>query len=301
MFGSGKKTAEFEQRIEEYRQAFLRVAQHVGVDIAGQASAERAAVAICDGIDRLAGKEPIDTKPGREERPIPASVRKIRLSGAVNITVRQGAEPRMEVFASSVSDLSKVLTTVSGDCLTVDNEPMMIITSGRGVSQIITGNVGSISMSGSIINAGCDIFRQGASVEQRDKLPKLSVEVTLPSVSSLRISGAGNVLYRDVQLDDLFLDVTGAGNIEVSGKTTRLEAEVSGAGDIRGFDLVAKHSRLRVSGAGNIKATATESVIARVSGVSKIKIAGNPSERDTDVSGMGKIRFVDYLASVSTN
>lgn len=287
------KAAEFEQRIEEYRQAFLRVAQHVGVDIAGQASAERAAAVICDGIDRLAGKEPIDTKPGREERPIPASVCKIRLSGAVNIAVRQGPEPRMEVFASSASDLSKVLTTVSGDCLTVDNEPMMIITSGRGVSQIITGNVGAISMSGSIINAGRNIFRQGATVEHREEAPKLNVEITLPCVSSLRISGAGNVLYQDMQLDELSLDVSGAGIIEVSGTANRLEAEVSGAGEIRGYDLVASNSRLRVSGAGSIKATATESVIARVSGVGKIKIAGNPSERDTDVSGMGKIRFVD--------
>jgi hypothetical protein len=33
--------------------------------------------------------------------------------------------------------------------------------------------------------------------------------------------------------------------------------------------------------------------VARVSGVGKIKIGGNPPQRDTDVSGMGKIKFVD--------
>ena len=52
-------------------------------------------------------------------------------------------------------------------------------------------------------------------------------------------------------------------------------------------------AKLRVSGSGDIRATATDSVRARVSGSGKIKIAGNPSEKDTDVSGSGKIKFVD--------
>lgn len=44
----------------------------------------------------------------------------------------------MEVFANDSTDLPKILTTVSGDCLTVDNEPMMIVSSGRGITQIIS-------------------------------------------------------------------------------------------------------------------------------------------------------------------
>ncbi len=301
MFGIGKKTAELEQRICDYHAALQRIAQHVGV-ADHQVPPDRLATAICRGIDALVGKEPpVVSAPGSESRALPASVRKIKLSGAVDVVVRQGIEPRMEVFANDVSDLPKILTTVSGDCLTVDNEPMMIVSMSRGVTQIIHGNgntqfAGRDYFDGGSINVGRNfgtVRGNGNVVEQRSGPLGLRVEVTLPNVTSLRISGAGNVIYQDIDQDEVSLDVSGAGNIEVTGKVNRLEADVSGAGDIAGYLLSATHGRLRVSGAGNIKATTTASVVARVSGVGKIRIRGNPPQRDTDVSGIGKIKFVD--------
>lgn len=271
MFGTSKKTADLEQQISDYHAALQRIAQHVGV--ASQMPPDRLATAICSGIDALVGKESlVASAPGSESRAIPANIHKIKLSGAVDVVVRQGTEPKMEVFANDATDLPKILTTVSGDCLTVDNEPMMIVSSGRGITQR------HITQSGSIL-----VGRNFGTV----------IEVTLPNVATLRISGAGNVIYQDIDQDELSLDVSGTGTIEVTGKVNRLEADVSGAGDIFAYLLSAANGRLRVSGAGNIKATATTSVVARVSGVGKIKIAGNPPQRDTDVSGMGKIQFVD--------
>ncbi len=292
MFGTNKKAAELELQLANYRRAMQQIARHVGVT-EHQLPPDRLATVICDGIDGLVGKEsPVASAPGSESRAIPANIRKIKLSGAVDVVVRQGAEPKMEVFANDATDLPKILTTVSGDCLTVDNEPMMIVSGGRGGSvQIFNGAIsGSVAM-GNIVNKGC----RGDStvISQRTASPGFRVEVTLPNVASLRISGAGNVTYRDIDQDELSLDVSGAGTIEVTGKVNRLEADVSGAGDIAAYLLSATNGRLRVSGAGNIKATATASVVARVSGVGKIKIGGNPPQRDTDVSGMGKIKFMD--------
>jgi len=301
MFGQNKKTAELEQRISDYHAALQRVAQHVGV-IGHQMPPDRLATAICNGIDTLVGKEPPKASaPGSESRPIAANVRKIKLSGAVDVIVIQGAEPKMEVFANDATDLPKILTSVSGDCLTVDNEPMMIINNGRGVTQIITGHgntqvAGRDYFEGGSIRVGRNfgtVIGNGNAMEQRSGPFGFRVEVTLPNVASLRISGAGNVIYHDIQQDELSLDVSGAGTIDVTGKVNRLEADVSGAGSIAAYLLSAAHGRLRVSGAGNIKATATESVVARVSGVGKVKIGGNPPQRDTDVSGIGKIKFVD--------
>lgn len=301
MFGTNKKTAELEQRINDYHAALQRIAQHVGV-AEHQLPPDRLATAICSGIDALVGKEPpMPTAPGSESRAIPANIRKIKLSGAVDVVVRQGTEPKMEVFANDATDLRKILTTVSGDCLTVDNEPMMIVSIGSGITQIINGNgntqiAGRDYFEGGSIHVGRNfgtVIGKGNVIGQRTGPLGFRVEVTLPNVASLRISGAGNVTYRDIDQDELSLDVSGAGTIEVIGKVNRLEADVSGAGDIAAYLLSATHGRLRVSGAGNIKATATVSVVARVSGVGKIKIGGNPPQRDTDVSGMGKVKFVD--------
>ena len=277
----------------DYQAALQRIAQHVGV-VELQLPPDRLATAICDGIDAMISKEPPKASiPGCESRSITANVRKIRLSGAVAIVVRQGADPKMEVFANDAADLSKILTTVSGDCLTVDNEPMMFVKSGECVMQIITGNGNSRIAGRDYFESGSTHIRRNLGTELRTGPIGFRVEVTLPNVASLRISGAGNVTYRDINQDELRLDVSGAGTIEVAGEVNRLEADVSGAGEISAHLLSASHGRLRVSGAGNIKATATESVVARVSGVGKIKIAGSPPQRDTDVSGMGKIKFVD--------
>lgn len=301
MFGTNKKTAELEQRVSDYQAALQRIAQHVGVP-GHQLPPDRLATAICNGIDAFFGKvAPVASAPGSESRPVPANIRKIKLSGAVDVVVRQGTEPKMEVFANDATDLPKILTTVSGDCLTVDNEPMVIVSSGRGIMQIIHGHgntqiAGRDYFEGGSIHIGRNygsVCGNGNSVEQRTGPLGFRVEVTLPNVAGLRISGAGNVVYRDIDQDELSLDVSGAGTIEVTSKVNRLEADVSGAGDIAAYLLSAAHSRLRVSGAGNIKATATASVVARVSGIGKIKIGGNPPQRDTDVSGMGKIKFVE--------
>lgn len=260
MFGTNKKTAELEQRVSDYHAALQRIAQHVGV-IGHQLPPDRLATAICSGIDALVGKEPpIASALGSESRSVPANIRKIKLSGAVDVVVRQGTEPKMEVFANDVADLPKILTTVAGDCLTVDNEPMMIVNGGRGVTQIITGHgntqiAGRDYFEGGSIRVGSNfgtVIGNGNVMEQRSGPLGFRVEVTLPSVANLRISGAGNVTYRDIDQDELSLDVSGAGTIEVTGKVNRLEADVSGAGDIAAYLLSAVHGRLRVSGAGNI-------------------------------------------------
>lgn len=104
---------------------------------------------------------------------------------------------------------------------------MMIINGGRGVTQIITGH-------GNTQVAGRDYFEGGSIrigrnfgtvigksdvMEQRSGPLGFRVEVTLPIVSSLRISGAGNVIYHCIQQDELSLDVSGAGTIDVTARS----------------------------------------------------------------------------------
>jgi len=299
MLGASKKIAELEQRIQDqfdklaqYRMAMQKIALHVGVELAGRQCPDEAAAVICEGVDRLAqaGSKESEPVPGSETRSIGSGIRKIKLSGAVDVYVRQGEDSKMEVFSNDVAMLSKVLTTVSGDLLTIDNEPMMVMSSRKGSLMVFKGGFSQVA-TGNIINSGGKTYCDGLVVETPGT-PGFRVELTLPRVNSLCISGAGSVTYHNVNLDELTMSVSGAGHIDVAGQVNRLEADVSGAGKITACEMSVVHGRLRVSGAGSIKATVTESVMARVSGAGKIKIAGNPRERDTDVSGVGKIKFI---------
>ncbi|MGC0155246.1 GIN domain-containing protein [Chromobacterium vaccinii] len=299
MLGASKKIAELEQRIQDqfdklaqYRMAMQKVALHVGVELGGRQCPDEAATVICERIDQSAqsGNKVSEPVPGSEIRPIGPGIRKIKLNGAVDVIIRQGEASKMEVFANDAAILSKVLTTVSGDLLTIDNEPMMVMSARKGNLMVVKGSFSQVA-AGNIITSGGKTYSDGLVVETPCS-PDFRVELTLPRVNSLCVSGAGSMAYHEVDLDELMMSVSGAGHIDVTGQANRYEAEVSGAGEIAALSLSAKHGRLRVSGAGSINATLTESVKARVSGVGKIKIAGSPKDRDTDVSGVGKIKFI---------
>lgn len=221
-----------------------------------------------------------------EERPINADIERIVLKGAANVTLRQGNPPRMQVRCSGSVNLSAIKTIADGGSLIIDTEPGAMIhkrgvlfqqiTAG-GISQQFNGPVGTIISGDRALHAGRLSFQE--------------VDITLPNISSIEVSGAGEVSLEECGQQKLELKVSGAGNIQAAGTVDTLRVELSGAGDIHAYGLDSQHAELRVSGAGAIKATARQSVIARVSGVGKIKIRGMPPKQDINVSGQGKIKF----------
>lgn len=297
MFGSNKATAELEQRLQEqfeklakYHQALQAIAQHVGVDLAGQPAPERSAVLICEGIDRLGGKEK-EIEPGMETREISADVRNIRLDGCVELTIIQGDQPGITLRCKDKSNLSRVLTSVNGNTLTIDNEPTLITSSGVIMKAPVGQRIGSLPGSVQIFMGGNNVQIAGGCIGTSG--PLAEVTVTLPEVSQLRIKGSGNASYRGFVQPELNLEISGSGSIDLGGTTERLEADISGSGQVEAFDLSTKAARLRISGSGEIRVTVAESIRARISGSGRIKVAGQPPLRDTEVSGSGKIKFVE--------
>jgi len=223
-----------------------------------------------------------------ETRSLPASVRVVYLDGPLDVVIRQGVEPCLTVECADREFLPKVLTSVSGNRLTIDTEPVMIV-QGNGSTITLKGSVGIVLNGDVMIGINNGVVSQFNTAAGRPA----KVTVVLPEVSDLRIQGSGNITYRDFDQEEIDVDISGSGEITLAGKVDLLEADISGSGDITAYGLVAKVAKLRVSGSGWIRATATESVRARISGSGKIKIAGNPLQRDMGVSGSGKIKFVD--------
>lgn len=304
MFGKSTKTAELEQRIQDqfeklagYHKAMQQIAQHVGVAITGKPNPEQWAVDICAGIDQLAGQVSTKIEAGTEERQIPGNVRNIKLDGCVNVVIVQGGKPGLTIHCEDKNYLSKVLTNVSGNTLTIDNEPTMITRLG-GVTSIFKGAVGGISDRDSINCGPTQIAMGNGNIQISTNVfggALAEVTVVLPEVSGVRIKGAGKVTYHGFTQEELSIDITGSGDVDLEGNAERLDAEISGSGEVAAYRLNVKTARLRVSGSGDIRATVTQSVKARVSGSGKIKISGNPADRDTDVSGSGKIRFTQFV------
>lgn len=109
---------------------------------------------------------------------------------------------------------------------------------------------------------------------------EVNVYITIPVVSRLSIQGSGN-LYGENPLagDQLEVDISGSGNMDIEMYYTRLAVEGNGSGDFQMFGEV-EEQEIKISGSGNYRAKDLNSQSCY------IKISG---------SGQGEVKVSDLL------
>ena len=117
----------------------------------------------------------------------------------------------------------------------------------------------------------------------------MSVEVTLPVLDAVSLSGSGTLTAQAVRAGTLTVGLPGSGTIRASGATDRLQATLDGSGELQLNDLIAAQATAVVSGSGLIELVATETLDATVSGSGSIFYSGNPSQVTKSITGTGAI------------
>jgi len=117
----------------------------------------------------------------------------------------------------------------------------------------------------------------------------MSVEVGVPSLDTLTLSGSGNIVVTGVEAKSFDVNLPGSGTLTGDGSATRLEVTVDGSGTVQLTRLVATNVQAAVSGSGSIFVTATESLDASVSGSGAILYTGSPQDVSRNVTGSGAI------------
>lgn len=117
----------------------------------------------------------------------------------------------------------------------------------------------------------------------------LTVEVSVPTVEAVALSGSGDVSVDGLRGDLFQVDMGGAGGVEAVGQVGRVEADLSGAAELRLDELIAREVTVDLSGAGEVRVHATESLDASVSGAGRVLYSGDPADVKTDVSGAGTV------------
>lgn len=275
--------------IERYRRSLELIARKANVPFDATSDPEQIAMAVIRAIQpRSTPSTDAEPKIGQESRPISAAVRCIRLKGCARVTVESAQVPELVVRCRDQRALNKLLTTVSGDTLTIETEPITIRHSwgtmvfGGGVGSFVAGDL-HVSQPSEF-----SLPTQGLSVP-----PEFEVTVRAPHIRDLAVSGAGSLAWKDVDLSTLGIRLSGSGTIELAGTVHHLEVEVSGAGELSAYALQTDTASVRVSGSGSARVTTRQAIQACVSGSGKIKVAGQPHDRDTNVTGSGKIKFKD--------
>jgi hypothetical protein len=114
------------------------------------------------------------------------------------------------------------------------------------------------------------------------------VEVTVPELERLEISGSGDASLDGLACHGLKLSVSGSGNVTANGTVDALTADVSGSGDIDASRVVARAATVSISGSGDIEVQASETLDANISGSGDVRYRGSAAVR-SHVSGSGEV------------
>ena len=117
----------------------------------------------------------------------------------------------------------------------------------------------------------------------------MSVDVTVPTLRALTLSGSGTVVADGIDAKRLTVALPGSGILRANGTATALEVEHAGSGDAQLEGIAASDVHAVLSGSGRIVVTATKSLDATVSGSGAIFYGGDPSQVTTSVTGSGVV------------
>lgn len=118
---------------------------------------------------------------------------------------------------------------------------------------------------------------------------KLLVRISVPSLAGISTSGASDIVASNVKSDAFMIDASGAGKLQISGETKRLDVNMSGAGELDAKDFRAERVSIDSSGAAQADVYASEELTANVSGAGDVSYYGNPKTINQDRSGGGTI------------
>lgn len=157
----------------------------------------------------------------------------------------------------------------------VSNEGMWVITYNKNVTN----------------HAGVTIFITSPHIDYATISGSGNIEASnhFPDSTNvyLGISGSGNIAF---SADAYILEsvISGSGQIYVSGSAFEQNINISGSGNVRSFGLETKNSYIRISGSGNSEITCLNYMNADISGSGSVFYKGDP-DIEANISGSGTI------------
>jgi hypothetical protein len=115
------------------------------------------------------------------------------------------------------------------------------------------------------------------------------VQIETLSTPSMNIdmSGAGKIVQNQISTPKLVINLSGAGSIDVSGEAAQATIDLSGAGSINAPDLKIQTANINISGLGSATLWVTDQLTGNISGAGSVSYYGNP-QTNTNSTGLGK-------------
>lgn len=136
----------------------------------------------------------------------------------------------------------------------------------------------------------------------------LKIWINIDSIEGIEIDGSATVSGSDLVSKNLFIDINGSGDIDLSvdaittyiqvdgsghvelwGTSPDLDINIDGSAQMHLRNYEAQHGSIEISGSGKVDCFTSESINAVIDGSGDIHYWGNPSMVSQHVSGSGSI------------
>ncbi|MEO1516427.1 MAG: head GIN domain-containing protein [Bacteroidota bacterium] len=138
----------------------------------------------------------------------------------------------------------------------------------------------------------------------------IDIQVTLPKLRAVKVSGSGDVESKDhfsglgdvdiavsgsgnirLDIDAKRVDtkISGSGNIELKGNAVEQEVRISGSGNYRSYELQSSDCSIAITGSGDAKVHVKNKLDAKITGSGDISYKGSPDVR-SKILGSGDVR-----------
>lgn len=195
----------------------------------------------------------------------------VRLSGSMDLQVRQGSTPSVQVTADDNLLLlleTVVESTANGPTLEVRwKKGTNLYTRSKVMVSVVTPKLTALSAA-------------GAGDIQVD-------EFNTPTLK-LSISGSGDARLNGLSTEDLGITIAGSGDVVGTGSATRTTVSIAGSGDVRLGGMKSDEVSVTIAGSGDAAVNANKSLDVRIAGSGDVSYTGNATVK-SKIAGSGSI------------
>jgi hypothetical protein len=225
-----------------------------------------------------------------DKRTLDAQITAVELSGPINLTLRQGPEPALEVRGEQRL-LANIGTSVEGRTLHIG--PRGILLRHR---QPIEVTLTLPALDTLHVNGSGDATASGFAGERLDL--GLGGSGTLRFNGRYRenvvaLHGSGDLELTGGSSDRVKAESVGSGNLTLVGATRELDAELQGSGELDARHLRAEQVRLAHTGSGTSAVYASREAKLELAGSGDATVYGNPERREVSRHGSASVNFHD--------
>lgn len=225
-----------------------------------------------------------------ESRSITAAVNMVEIRGNVDLRMRQGSTPQLIVRAQP-KWMPKITTSHGGERLVIETEKQSW-TVGREATPVVELTIPNLRELG--ISGSGDADVSGFKGDQLQLSLAGSGNAKFAgqyNAVKASMAGSGNLKMDAGAGEKMDFNLAGSGDATVSGSGKTLVLSLAGSGAFNGKDLKVDSVRVSSAGSGNAAVFAASAIAVSAVGSGDVSVYGKPSQRSVSKVGSGVVNW----------